>query len=85
MPSSKLAELNFDEIGEFGIYDAPARVTRNDLLAKKPRKVFAGNPIYLRLSITNPLSRPLSLKNVSLVCQITQDGEIIENGVDAET
>lgn len=76
--------MNFDEIGEFGVYDAPARVSRNELISKKPRKVFAENPIYLRLGLTNPLSRPLSLKNISLGCQLLVDGVEKENGVECE-
>jgi hypothetical protein len=74
--SSKISELSVDEIYEFGIYDAPSKVTRRELLGKKSRRLQLGSEIFIRFHIRNTLSTSVNLKQIKLGYSMTREGEV---------
>jgi len=57
-------ELSIDEITEFAIYDAPTRLARKELIAKKVRRVHVGTPIIIRIVLKNTLGVAMDIKNI---------------------
>ena len=64
-----------DEFHEFAIYDCPSKIKKKDLTLKKPRKIFAGEPITVRFIMRNPLMTEIYLSSIKIVCQY-EDSEI---------
>lgn len=80
--NSKISELSIEDISEVGIYDAPTRSLRKDLLRKKTRRIFVGTQVFLKVVLRNKLSTSLSLRNIKLVCQVSGEGnEVLEDGL----
>jgi hypothetical protein len=65
----KMYELSIDEITELAIYDAPTRLARKELIAKKVRRVHIGTSITIRILLKNTLSVLIDIKNIKAECK----------------
>lgn len=77
--SAGLGEISMVERTEVGIYDAEDDADRMVQVKKKVRTVYANRPITLTLQLRNPLSIPIKLNSVRLVCAYIDADKETEN------
>ena len=62
-------QFNDDEINEFAIYDCTTKARKRELALKNVRKVFAGEPITVKLLMRNPLMADVFINKIKITCR----------------
>ena len=75
----ELAQFVGEEATEFQIFDAGSRQRKREIINKKPRTCFSGQPITVKFYMRNPLKINITVTHIKLICKFVDTDVVNED------
>jgi hypothetical protein len=74
----ELGQFNGEENTEFQVFDSGSRQKKREIVNKKARTCFSGQPITVKFYMRNPLKIDITITHIKLVCKFEDLDEVNE-------